>query len=41
MGAVEEMMCVSVTEGYSGDVCVLGSTLCKYTLRKDGLFVLS
>ena len=34
-------MCVSVTEGYSGDECVLASTLCKYTLRKGDLFVLS
>ena len=37
MGAVEEMMCVvcmSVTEGHSGDVCVLASTLCTYDLRK-------
>ena len=43
MGAVEEMMCVlcvSVTEGHSGDVCDLTSTLCKYDLRKDDLFVL-
>ena len=43
MGAVEEMMCVvcvSVTEGHSGDGCDLGSTLCKYDLRKGYLFVL-
>ena len=44
MGAVEEMMCVvcvSVTEGHSGDGCDLASTLCKYDLRKGGLFLLS
>ena len=43
MGAVEEMMCVvcvDVTEGHSGDGCVLASTLCKYDLRKGDLFVL-
>ena len=28
------MSCVSVTEGHSGDGCVLVSTLCKYDLRK-------
>ena len=27
--------------GHSGDGCVLASTLCKYNLRKDDLFVLS
>ena len=27
-------MCVSVTEGHSGDGCDLASTLCKYDLRK-------
>ena len=27
--------------GYSGDGCVLASTLCKYDLRKGDLFVLS
>ena len=27
--------------GHSGDECVLSSTLCKYTLRKGNLFVLS
>ena len=27
--------------GHSGNGCVLASTLCKYTLRKGGLFVLS
>ena len=40
MGAVEEMMCVvcmEVTEGHSGDGCVLAS--CKYDLRKGDLFV--
>ena len=26
--------------GHSDDGCVLSSTLCKYTLRKDNLFVL-
>ena len=44
MGAVEEMMCivcVDVTEGHSGDGCVLASTLCKHDLRKGDLFVLS
>ena len=44
MGAVEEMMCVvcvDVTDGHSGDGCVLASTLCKYDLRKGDLFVLS
>ena len=32
MGAFDEMMC---------DGCVLASTLCKYTLSKGDLFVLS
>ena len=44
MGDVEEMMCVvcvSVTEGHSGDGCDLASTLCKYDLRKGDSFVLS
>ena len=44
MGAVEEIMCivcVSVTEGHSGDGCVLASTLYKHTLRKGDIFVLS
>ena len=42
MGAVEEMMCASVTEGgHSGDGCDLALSLCKYDLRKDDLFVLS
>ena len=27
--------------GYSGDGCVMSSTLCKYDLRKRDLFVLS
>ena len=40
MGELEEMMCVSVTRGHSGDGCALASTLCKYDLRKGGLFVL-
>ena len=44
MGTVEDMMCVvclSVTEQrwYSGDGCVLASTLCKFDLRKCDLFV--
>ena len=34
-------MCVCVTNGYSGDVCDLASTLCKYDLRKGDLLVLS
>ena len=44
VGAIEEMMCVvcvDVTEGHTGDGCVLASTLCKYDLRKGHLFVLS
>ena len=42
MGAVEEMMCVDVTEGkLCGDGCVLASTLCKYDLRKGDLIILS
>ena len=41
MGAVEEMMCVVLQRGHSGDGCVLASTLCKYDLRKGDLFVLS
>ena len=43
MSAVEEMMCVvcvSVSEGHSGDGSVLTSTLCTYTLREGDLFVL-
>ena len=36
------MLCVWVLQrGHSGDRCVLASTLCKYTLRKGDLFVLS
>ena len=35
------VVCVSVTEGDSGDGCDLASTLCKYDLRKGDLFVLS
>ena len=27
--------------GHSGDGCVLASTVCKYSLRKDDLFALS
>ena len=38
-------LCVScvwmLQRGYSGDGCVLASTLCKYDLRKGDLFVLS
>ena len=37
MGAVKEIICVvcvDVTEGHSGDGCVVASTLCKYDLRK-------
>ena len=34
-------MCVNFTEGHGGDGCVLASTLCKYTLRKGDIFVLS
>ena len=34
-------VCVSVTEGNSGDGFDLASTLCKYDWRKGGLFVLS
>ena len=42
MAAVEEMSCVWMLQrGHSGDGCVLVSTLCKYDLRKGGLFVLS
>ena len=33
-------MCV-LQRGLSGDGCVLASTLCKYNLRKEDLFVLS
>ena len=36
------MSCVWMLQrGYSGDGCVLASTLCKYDLRKGDLFVLS
>ena len=36
------MSCVWMLQrGYSGDGCVLASTLCKYDLRKGYLFVLS
>ena len=34
------MMCV-LHRGHSGDRCDLASTLCKYDLRTDDLFVLS
>ena len=43
MAEVEEIMClvcVSVTEGHSGDGCDLASTGYKYDLRKGDLFVL-
>ena len=33
-------VCESFTKGVSGDGCDLASTLCKYDVRKDGLFVL-
>ena len=33
-------MYASVTYGHSGDGCDLASTLCKFDLRKDYLFVL-
>ena len=33
--------CYTEGVGYSGDGCDLASTLCKYDLRKDDLFVLS
>ena len=35
------VVCVSVTEGHSGDGCDPASTLCKYDLRKGDWFVLS
>ena len=36
------MSCVWMLQrGHSGDGCVLASTLCKYDLRKEDLFVLS
>ena len=35
-------VCVCVLlRGHSGDGCDLASTLCKYDLRKDNLFVFS
>ena len=35
-------VCVSIFQGEQyGEVCVFGSTLCKYDLRKVDLFVLS
>ena len=34
MGAVEEMVCVVLQRGHSGDGCNLASTLYKYDLRK-------
>ena len=34
------VVCVSITYGHSGGGCDLASTLCKYDLRKDDLFVL-
>ena len=41
MGAVEEIVCVGVAEGNSGDGCDLALTLCKHDLWKKDLFVLS
>ena len=44
MGEVEEMLCivcVSITEGHSGNGCDLALTLCKYDLRKHDLSILS
>ena len=41
MDAVEEMVCVGVAEGHSGDGCDLALTLCRYDVRKGDLFVLS
>ena len=42
---VQLKRCVScvwmLQKGHSGDGCVLASTLCKYDLRKEYLFVLS
>ena len=36
------MSCVwRLQRGHSGDGCVLASTLCKYDLKKEDLFVLS
>ena len=36
------MSCVCVLQrGYSGDGCALASTLCRYDLRTEDLFVLS
>ena len=34
-------VCGCYRRGHFGDGCVLGSTLCKYDLRKGDLFVLS
>ena len=44
MDEVEDMMCVvcvSVTKGDSGNGCDVASTLCRYDLRRDNVFVLS
>ena len=39
---MQQRWCVGVLQsGYSGDVCDLASTLCKYDLWKGDLFVLS
>ena len=38
VGAVEKMMCASVTKGHTGDGCDLASTLCKYDMRMGDLF---
>ena len=35
------MMCVNAKKGHIGDGYDLGSTLCKYDLRKGYLFVMS
>ena len=42
VGEVEEIICVGVLQReHSGDGCDLASTLCKYDMRKEDLFVLS
>ena len=38
-GVAEEMMCVVLQRGNCGDGCDLASTLCKYDLRNENLFV--
>ena len=37
---LEEMVCVNLQRGHSGDRCELASTLCRYDMRKGDLFVL-